>query len=149
NQFKMAALLPALNALTAGPYPAVLSWSIAFREEMVSFGRNLYGVSDATRRCVLKVHCHGDETRIFEAGRLISGHAVSWKGATESSPRRSPSPDSARQTSHATWRRHPANGPGRRPDRRRPLPPCDTSGHASPMIVAQSCRPHTTYCAWS
>jgi hypothetical protein len=68
---------PALKALPAGPYRAVLKLERRVSHEgMVPVGGNLYSVPDATRRRVLEVHSYADEIRIFEAGWLIAVHAV-------------------------------------------------------------------------
>ncbi|MFM8800425.1 MAG: IS21 family transposase [Tagaea sp.] len=68
---------PALTALPAAPYNAVLTIERRVSHEgMVSVGGNLYSVPDATRKRVVEVQNHPREIRIFEDRKLIAVHPV-------------------------------------------------------------------------
>jgi transposase len=68
---------PALKALPAGPFNAVLRLERRISHEgMVSVGGNLYSVPDGTRRRPVEVQVTAAEVRILEDGRLIAVHPV-------------------------------------------------------------------------
>lgn len=67
---------PALKALPAGSYSAVLSLERRItRDGMVSVGGNLYSVPDGTARRPVDVHSLAATVEIFEDGRLIASHS--------------------------------------------------------------------------
>jgi transposase len=68
---------PALRALPAGPYAAVLRLERRIsRDGMVSLDGNLYSVPDSTRRRSVEVQVLTDEVRIFEDQHLVATHPV-------------------------------------------------------------------------
>src|SRR5271165_1563150 len=68
---------PHLKMLPLAPFRSVLKLERRLSHEgMVSVGRNLYSVPDATRKRVVEVHSLADEIRIFEDGRLIANHPI-------------------------------------------------------------------------
>jgi transposase len=68
---------PALRALPAGPYAAVLRLERRIsRDGMVSLDGNLYSVPDSTRRRSVEVQVLTNEVRIFEDQHLVATHPV-------------------------------------------------------------------------
>ena len=68
---------PALRALPAGPYTAVLRLERRIsRDGMVSLDGNLYSMPDSTRRRSVEVQVLTDEVRIFEDQHLVATHPV-------------------------------------------------------------------------